>query len=132
MLDYARDEEITQEAYASGLLLDPKRRSFIDNLGHEHLRGKDKRLRRAFLFHAVKGLCTDCGRYRDEEHGDMDHLGKTPRTRCECWLKRLNNGKVCTGIAWRCTMDPSRGGSPQSCHGRRHGRLIGGRHAKAH
>jgi len=117
MRGYAKDEERTRMAYFSGRFQDKKKRSYIDNLGHEHLRGKDRSDRRELLFRAVKGLCVDCGRYRDEDHGDMDHEGKTPKTRCDCLETPLNDGTRHTGIAWRCGML-----EPGSCHRKRHNR----------
>lgn len=118
MRDYAKDEAATIAAYESGVFQDRKlKRSYIDNLGHIHLRGKDRSAQRERLFRESKGLCADCGRYRDEQHGDMNHFGKTPRTRCECMARLLNDGTVCTGINWLCGFIV-----PNSCHRKRHNR----------
>lgn len=117
MLDYAKDVAATNNAYKNGIFSDTKMRSYIDNLGHVHLRGKDRSWQRERLFYKVKGICATCGRFRDQRHGDMDHFGKTPKTRCECIDRYLNNGTVCTGIAWRCGMR-----FPNSCHRKRHNR----------
>lgn len=118
MRDYSKDESATIAAYQSGYFVDKKKRSWIDNLGHIHTRGKDRSFQRRCLFLHVKGLCETCGRYRDEQHGDMDHDGKTPRTRCECLVRTLNDGvTTCTGIHWRCGFIV-----PNSCHRKRHNR----------
>src|SRR5437879_3120624 len=60
MLAYSKDEERTRMAYFSGLFHDKRKRSYIDNLGHEHLRGKDRSDRRALLFLEAKGIGTRC------------------------------------------------------------------------
>lgn len=127
MLDYAKDEKATSECYATGIMRDKRKRSYVDNLGHLHMRGVDRSFMREYLFLAVKGLCETCGRYRDRQHGDMDHEGKTPRTRCECFHRTLNNGAVCVGIRWRCGMI-----IPGSCHRKRHNREPRFGEEKAH
>src|SRR5579864_9731425 len=119
MLEYRCDEQRTIQMYDAGVLLDKQGRSYVDNLGHLHLRGKDRSLQRERLFKATKGICASCGRYRDERHGDMAHRGKTPKTRCECYDNMLNTGELCRGIDWLCTTDPRKGGNFQSCHAKR-------------
>ena len=124
MLDYAPDPEATATAYASGQLEDRYRESYIDIAGHEHLRGVDRRNRRDYLYRLEGGLCADCGRFCSPLQGDMAHRGKTTKTRCECINRVLNNGDICTGIDWLCTMNPRRGGGRKSCHAKRHNREV--------
>jgi hypothetical protein len=124
--EYRRDEVATQAAYASGYFLDPEKRSYISNAGHEFRFGAlDIGHQRAALYLKVRARCKDCGRHLGWMQGDMDHEGKTTKTRCDCLDRLLADGVTrCTGISWRCTMDVRRGGRPDSCHAKKHGREI--------
>jgi hypothetical protein len=124
------DEVRTAVAYQAGIFKDAKRRSHWNNLGHVFLRGVDRTERWDVLYRQEKGLCAACGLWRPARKLDMDHTqGNTPRTRCDCYKQRLNDGSICTGIRLLCTMDPAKGGSPKSCHARRHNREV--KHASA-
>jgi hypothetical protein len=95
-----RDRELTEQAYADGAFVDKKKRSYVAQKMHpgtDHpcvfLRGTDRSIRRAQLFKRAKGICAGCGRYRDEEHGDMSHELSRGKGGCDCW----------ENLAWRCT-----------------------------
>ena len=106
-----RDRQLTDLAYANGTFVDPKRRSYVAQKLHpgtDHpcvfLRGKDRSNRRDELFKRVKGLCINCKRYRDEDHGDMSHEVSRGRGGCDCW----------ENLAWRCTFFVA------NCHTKEH------------
>lgn len=106
-----RDRELTEEAYKLGVFVDAKRRSYVSQKLHpgtDHhccfLRGKDRSNRRAELFKRVKGICINCKRYRDEEHGDMSHELSRGKGGCDCW----------ENLAWRCTFFVA------NCHTKEH------------
>lgn len=124
MLVLAPDQSSTAVAYASGRFTDPKRRSYINGIGHEFLFGPDKTRRWEELYVIRGGCCETCGEFRTRGQVDMDHRGRTPRTRCDCLGTKLADGSYCTGISLKCTLDPRKGGSPNSCHARRHNREI--------
>jgi hypothetical protein len=119
------DAERTKAAYELGIFVDKKKRSYVNNFGHVFLRGKDRENRWDMLYRVKKGLCGACGLWRPPHKLDMDHMcGNTPRTRCDCFAQALNDGSICTGIRLLCTLDPRKGGSPKSCHAKKHNREI--------
>lgn len=124
MLLLSPDRAATALAYASGHFTDPQVRSYINQAGHEFLRGPDRIKRWEELYTLRKGTCETCGEKRLRGQVDMDHEGRTPRTRCDCLGTQLADGTYCTGIALRCTLDPRKNGGPNSCHARKHNREV--------
>jgi hypothetical protein len=126
MLLLSKDAGATALAYASGRFThpDPANGSYINQLGHEFLRGPDRTRRWEELYKLRGGVCETCGEKRLRRQVDLDHEGKTPRTRCDCLNTKLADGTFCTGIALRCTLDPRKGGGPNSCHARKHNREV--------
>jgi coenzyme F420-reducing hydrogenase gamma subunit len=127
MLAYTVDRERTQAAYRERVLRDKKKRSFYNMLGHIFLRGVDREAQWSALYSQRKGICESCHRWRPKAKLDMNHLGRTPKTRCDCLCQPLNDGSTCTGISLLCTMHPAKGGGPDSCHARWHNRELGGK-----
>ena len=125
MWEYRPDLQRTAAAYEMEIFLDAKQRSFYDNLGHVHLAGKDMEDQWERLYQARGGKCESCGLPRRRDEVDADHVGRTPKTRCDCLNQTLNdNVTVCTGIRLLCTMSPrKRGYKPGGCHERKHGRV---------
>lgn len=119
MLENQRDEAATA---ARNFLCKGKRGSYVSLSGHEYLRGKDRSIRWNTLYEREKGLCCVCGRWRDRDKADMDHIkGKRPKIRCDCYGTLLVDGTVCTNIRLICTMDPNKG-IQAPCHQQRHNR----------
>jgi hypothetical protein len=125
MYAYRKDEPRTAVAYELEVFKDSKQRSYYSNTGHVFLRGRDRIALWSRVYRDAKGLCAACGLWRPPHKLDLDHvMGNTPRTRCDCFGQRLNDGSVCFGVRLLCTMDPHKGGGPKSCHAKRTGREI--------
>jgi hypothetical protein len=126
VIEYSIDRERTEAAFRDGVLRD--KRSHYNLLGHVFLRGVDREAQWEQLYLQRGGKCEVCGTKLRRGEADMNHLGKTTRTRCDCLCQPLNDGETtCTGIQLICTMDPRKGGGPDSCHAKYHNREIGGR-----
>jgi hypothetical protein len=121
MWEFKPDMSRTAASYEAGTLRDQKQRSYFNNAGHVFLRGLDRADRWMLLYHEQKGRCAECGKWRQEDKLDLDHTnGHTTKTRCDCYQQTLVDGAECTGVRLVCTMSPEKGGSPESCHGRKH------------
>jgi hypothetical protein len=117
------DESRTAAAYHTGVFKDAKQRSHFNNLGHVFLFGVDMEEQWERLYQDCRGKCQACGIPKRRDELDMDHAGRTPRTRCSCLHQLLNDGTRCTSIRMKCTMDPRKPGyRPNSCHAKRHNR----------
>lgn len=126
MHQFRTDESRTAAAYHVGIFKDPKQRSHYNNSGHVFLFGPDMEAQWEKLYALRGGKCESCGLPRKRDEVDADHVGKRPKTRCDCLNQTLNdNVTVCTGIRLLCTMDPrKRGYRPNSCHAKKHGREV--------
>ena len=107
------DRLATENALFLGILKDA--RSFISRDGHVFLKGVDMSTRRHEVFERDKGICQQriavlgdrtimCGRFVDEEYGEVDHVTERSKGGCDC----LHN------LRW----------SERGCHRARHGRTI--------
>jgi hypothetical protein len=123
MFEFRIDESRTASAYEAGTFRDQKQRSYFNNSGHIFLRGKDRSDRWELLYHEQKGLCAECGKWREEGKLDLHHMkGNTTKSRCDCYRQILTDRSECTGVRLICTLDPRKGGSPDSCHAKSHNR----------
>lgn len=119
MHEFRKDDVATARARKRGQITHPD--SYISNSGHIFLFGADRSAQRRRVIEAMGSRCRTCGTVRSDFGIDYCHGGKTPRTRCDCFRRRLNDGTMHTNVYLQCS---TRLPLEVSCHRKEHNREI--------
>lgn len=115
-IENKKDRAATKAARRAGKIHAP---SFISYAGHVYLTGEDRSELRARLF-AKQKRCQICKDPLADGEGEMDHkAGGTPVARCDCYFRRLADGRVHTNVQRVCGRF-----SQNNCHNKKHHRDL--------